>query len=255
MERALGYNIENENMEVLYEQGKNPELMLRLMGEQYPPQNPLADPAPVCPIKDQDGVGACQGFSLSSIFGVCYYLATGQIKIFSALGLYLLSQKEDGLFGRDVGSTLSGGMRAAANGICEDQFWPFRDRYDTSIPIVERPFKLTGSKPTNDPQVINAAIDAGLPVQTGVAWNGDMEKEVVTSYNGRTARGGHSRYWFGRLPNGNVRGHGSWGKNFNSDGRNEITPQALNQIVTFRGNTFVIYSPELVYPAPPVVNP
>jgi len=253
-ERKLGYAIESENMEVLYSEGKHTETMLKLAGEQYPSQNQYADPAPVCPIKDQDGVGACQGFALSSIFAVCYYLKTSQLLNFSAMGLYILSQKEDGLIGRDVGSTLSGGMRAAAKGICLDEAWPFRDTYDPRIPPVDRPYKLTGSRPTNDPELIDAAIDAGLVVQTGMTWNSELEQEVVTSYTGRGARGGHSTYLFGRKENGNIWHHNSWGL-WNQDGRSSWTKQAMRQIVTFRSNTFIIYSPELVYPAPPIIIP
>ena len=51
-ERVLGYAIANENMEVLYEQGKNTELMLKLMSEQYPAQDPYADPLPITPVKE-----------------------------------------------------------------------------------------------------------------------------------------------------------------------------------------------------------
>ena len=252
-ERVLGYAIEQENMEVLYEQGKNTELMLKLMSEQYPAQDPYADPLPITPVKDQDGVGACQGFSLSSVLAICYYLKTGQTINLSAMGLYILSQKEDGLLGRDVGSTLSGGMRAAAKGICIDEQWPFRDRYDPTIPNVDFAYKFTGSKPTNDPELIDAAIDAGLPVQTGMIWNNELEKEVVTSYSGR-GRGGHATYLFGRRKNGNIIHHNSWGM-WNQDGKSEWTRQAMKQIVTFRQNTFVVYSPELTYPAPPIITP
>jgi len=252
-ERKLGYAIDNENMEVLWEQGVNTELMLELAADQYPVQDPYADPSPITPVKDQDGVGACQGFALSSIFGVCYFLATGQVANFSALGLYILSQKEDGLLGRDVGSTLSGGMRAAAKGICLDEDWPFSDRYDSRIPAVDRPYKLTGSKPTSDPELINAAIDSGnAVVQTGLSWNSELEQEVVTQYTGRGARGGHSTYLFGRKQNGNVIHHNSWGL-WNADGKSEWTPQALKQAVTYRSNTFIIYTPELTFPPPPVI--
>jgi len=255
MERALGYAIEEENMEVLYEQGKNTELMLKLFADQYPTQNPYADPLPVTPVKDQDGVGACQGFSLSNVLMICYYLKTGRLINLSAMCCYILSQREDRLIGRDVGSTLSGGMRAAAKGVCEDAEWPFRDRYDPTIPNVNLPFKFTGSKPTNDPELIDAAIDAGLPVQTGMSWNKELEQEIVTSYTGRGASGGHATYLFGRKEgSGNIIHHNSWGR-WNQDGKSEWTRQAMKQIVTFRQNTFVIYSPELQYPPPPIVNP
>lgn len=252
--RTFGYRIEDEDIDSLMSRGRKAEDVLLMFKYKVPKWNQYAPPDMVN-ILDQGQVGSCQGQSLAKMFQICYFLATGRVLNFSAMAGYILAQRHDGLIGRDVGSTLSGGQRAAADGICLEKDWPYTGRYDSRIPNVPRPFKLVASKPTNDPDLISEALDAGLPVQTGMTWNHELDRDLVTNYTGRGAQGGHATTLWQKKSNGNWINHNSWGSGWAGDGRSEWTPQAARQIITYRTNTFVIYSPEMEFPDLEIINP
>lgn len=233
----LGYAIEKENKDQLLLNGIKPEIILRSFQDNFPKFNANADPLGVVNIKNQGSIGSCQGQSLAKCFQICYYLATGRVINFSAMAAYVISQEYDRIRG-DNGSTLSGGQKVATdNGLCLEKDWPYPSRYDTTQKASEFPFKLKSAQPTNDPQEIRQALELGLPVQTGVAWTRELEKEVVTQYTGRSSFGGHSTVlWCKKNIN-------SWGQEWCEDGCSDWTT-ALDDIVTFPGNTFVIYAPD-----------
>lgn len=247
--KKLGYAIEKENLDSLYHFGIEPRMLLNAVKEQVPKFNHKADPAAILNVRDQGSIGACQGMSLSKMFQICYFLSTGRIDNFSEMCGYIIAQKYDGLIGRDVGSTLSGGQKAATiHGMCLDTDWPYLKKYSSKIVASKFPFKLASAKPTNDPELIKEAIELGLPVQTGMSWNSELEQEVTTKYTGRGARGGHATTLWLQKENNEYRHLNSWGM-WNGDGYSSWTERALEQIVTHRGNTFVIYAPEgMVYP-------
>jgi hypothetical protein len=66
--------------------------------------------------EDQGPQGSCQGNSCASGVERCYYVATGgKSTQFSRHFAYLETQRIDGLFGRDVGSTIAGGVKLASD--------------------------------------------------------------------------------------------------------------------------------------------
>jgi hypothetical protein len=154
--------------------------------------------------------------------------------------------------GRDVGSTLSGGQKVAQDhGLCLESDWPYPSRYDRREPKgAEYSFRLSSARPTSDPEVVQEAIELGLPVQTGLIWNSDMEQPHIESYNSRRGAGGHSTtFWQGRQIN-------SWGADWNDEGTNTYSQKALEQMVTARDSVFVIYAPEQMEapPRPPIAS-
>lgn len=247
----LGYAIEKENQASLMANGVEPKLLMQRYKEQFPAFNASADMLDIINVLDQGQVGSCQGQSLCKMFQICFYLATGRIVNFSAMCGYIIAQRFDGLDGRDVGSTLSGGQRVATeHGMCLEADWRYTGRYDSSVPNVAFPFKLASAQPTNDPALIKEALSLGLPVQTGMAWNNELERERVESYTGAGAQGGHATsLWLDKHLN-------SWGSGWNGDGLSSWSDRALEQIVTHRGNTFVIYAPDgMDYPDLEPINP
>lgn len=236
-ERKLGYAIELENKDSLLLNGIKPRTLFKSFQDNFPAWNPKADPSPLVNIVDQGQVGSCQGQSLAKCFQICFYLATGRVLNFSAMCGYIIAQQYDGIRG-DQGSTLSGGQKVATvHGMCLEKFWPYTGQYDRRIKTDRFPFMLKSAQPTNDPDEIREALALGLPVQTGVAWNRQLDQEVVTAYDGRNNQGGHSTLlWQGKNIN-------SWGTAWCQDGMSDWS-SALDDIVTWPGNTFVIYAPD-----------
>lgn len=238
VKRHFGYAIEKEDHGYLQSNGDEPAVLMQRFRESFPKFNVRANPLGLVDIVDQGSVGSCQGQSLAQVFSICYFLATGRKQWFSAMAAYLHSQRFDGLLGRDVGSTLSGGERVATeHGLCLAKDWPYEPVYTGRIrPGIEYPFKLRASKPTKDVAVIREALALGLPVQIGITWGREMDAEHVEDYAG-SGGGGHAVVlWLGKLIN-------SWG-NWNGDGMSTISDRALDQMVRHRTNTFVIYAPD-----------
>jgi hypothetical protein len=246
--RTLGYAIEEENLESLAENGVEPSRLMAAFREHVPAEVVTSDPLSVVNILNQGSIGSCQGQSLAKAFQVNYFMTTGMVVNFSAMCGYIVAQKFDRLIGRDVGSTLSGGQRVATeHGMCLEADWEYPSRYDARIPAIDFRFKLQSAKPTNDPEEIKEALELGLCVQTGMAWNSELEQERMTKYTGRGAQGGHATLlWHKR---GSDYCHlNSWG-DWNQDGVSTWSEKALEDVVTHRGNTFVIYGPTgMVYP-------
>lgn len=236
-ERNFGYAIDQENKDslLLNAQAKPGELVA-LMETEYLPLDAIQRPEAIVNVVDQGSVGSCQGQSLAKCFQICYFLATGRALNFSAMCGYIIAQQFDGIRG-DRGSTLSGGQLVATrHGMCLERYWPDTKTYDTRPKTNEFPFKLVAATPTNNPDEVRKALGAGLPVQTGVAWKESLDEERPHEYRGRSL-GGHSTVLWGDY-------HiNSWGKGWNGDGMSNWM-DCLDEIITFPGNTFVIYAPD-----------
>lgn len=234
---TFGYAIERENKDQLLLNGIAPELIMRSFQDSFPKFNASTDPTAIVDIRNQGQIGSCQGQSLAKCFQICYFLATGQVINFSAMAGYILAQQYDRIRG-DKGSTLSGGQKVATeNGLCVEKDWPYPTKYDANVPTTRFPFKLKSAQPSNNPAEIRQALDLGLPVQTGVAWTRELDQEIVTKYTGRASFGGHSTVlWCHKNIN-------SWGVDWCEDGCSDWST-ALDEIVTYPGNTFVIYAPD-----------
>lgn len=260
MSRRLGYAIERENRRALAERGEDPRRLLARVANAHPqhkaPESAEAIKQLITACKNQGDQGSCQGQSLSLCFSWCFWMATGRWFNFSAQCAYILSQRADGLLGRDVGSTLSGGQEVATQvGLCLEEDWRYPNpaRYQPRIVTEDTPYRLASAKATNDTGLIKEALQLGLVVQTGLAWNNEMEQEVVEQYTGRRAMGGHSTYFVG-WKDGDTFQPNSWGTNVAGDGINRIRGAAIDDCVKFPGNVFVIYGPDgMEYPELPPV--
>tara|TARA_B100000085_G_C18454823_1_gene476430 strand:+ start:54 stop:839 length:786 start_codon:yes stop_codon:yes gene_type:complete len=235
----LGYAIEQEDFAEL-DKGEEHEEMLASFRMELPEFNINIDPTDIAKVVNQGSVGSCQGQSLATIFQICFFLATGRREFFSAAAGYYLSQKKDGIRG-DRGSTLSGGRWVATeHGMCLDKEWPYVARYNPREPSdVKYVYKLKVSKPFKDADSIWAWLESGLPVQTGVRWGSEMNREVVKRASSRG--GGHSTcLWTKRGDNAN--NINSWGSTWNGDGVQCWTKDAVAQMLR-NGGTFIGYSP------------
>lgn len=244
----LGYAIEKENQSRMMAAGIDPRKMLNLAAENKPEFNVNVNPMTLFDALNQGNQGACAGHAGSMILTICYFLATGRIEFFSRGGCYYLAQRRSGITG-DRGSTLDGVQWVLTDhGLCLEKDWPYPSRYDPSQPPgLKFPFKLVASQPTRDSELIQEALDMGLPVQDGIPWNSEVSRTLVTNYTGNNAQGGHSTTLWTKKDD-NYRRINSWGS-WDHDGCNENTPRALKQQVEHRHSSHVIYAPEgMIYP-------
>lgn len=244
----LGYAIDAEQKPLLMSQGMDPRKMLRLASENKPKFNVNVHPTTLFDPLNQGNQGACQGHALALCFTICFFLMTGRVQAFSRAAAYYLSQRKDGING-DRGSTLSGGQWVATtHGLCTEDEWKYPSSYDPREPSgISYRFKLVASQATQDWELIQEALDIGLPVQDGIMWNNEVSRTLVTNYTGSGAQGGHSTTLWTKSDE-NYRRINSWGL-WDGDGCNENTPKALKQQVEHRNASHVIYAPEgMIYP-------
>jgi len=128
--RHFGYLHGDEDYDFLSEQ-LDPVGILERAKASYPEFNPYANPW--LNWQDQGNQGSCQGHSLSHAFQVCLVQEYALQAVFSRAAAYYISQEFDGIKG-DRGSTLSGGQKAAASGICLEKEWPYPSRYNPNKP-------------------------------------------------------------------------------------------------------------------------
>lgn len=239
---TLGYAIESERKIALEMHGNEPREMLARMRDEFPSINLNAMPTDVFGILNQMQQGACQGHALAGIFSCCFFLATGRKAAFSRACGYYVAQNYDGIRG-DSGSTLSGGQKVAMqHGMCLEEVWPYPRSYNPAKPAgIEFPYKLAVSKPFTSADEMDEWIDAGLPIQTGIAWNDSCNREVVNNWV--SGGGGHSTWLWLKRPNGNAVNVNSWGQDWNGDGCHEWTWDSIRKMVKHSWSTFIGYAP------------
>lgn len=246
--RKFGYLHGEDDFDFIDSQ-LDPELVLRRAKASYPDFNAYA--SPWLDWQDQGNQGSCQGHSLSHAFQVCAVQEYGTQLIFSRAAAYYLSQKYDNISG-DRGSTLAGGQKAAASGICLETEWPYPSRYDNRQPASANGklnFKMPGSKRITDAGLAFDLLAAGCSIATGVAWNSDFEKPICDKYGNRRG-GGHSTLLYGLdEATGHAVHHNSW-KNWQGNGRNLWSKRFLDAIMKKdRYAVFICYdSTELIIP-------
>ena len=235
--RKFGY-LHGEDDYDRIDEGLEPEDMLRRFAATYPEFNAYANPW--LSLQYQGSQGACQGHALAHAFQVALTQEYSIQTKFSRACAYYLSQKEDGING-DRGSTLAGGQKVAAKGICLEDEWPYPSRYNNRMPnsaVGRCDFKMPGSKRITDADLAFSLIEAGACIQTGVAWNSSYEKEVCDRLSS-TRGGGHSTLLYGLdEKTGNAIHHNSW-NNWQGDGRNQWTKRFLDEIM--RKDRFAVF--------------
>jgi len=229
VDRQYGYLHGNDDYDQI-DQGVNPVDVLQRAKASYPEFNPYA--APWLMLQYQGNQGACQGHALAHAFQVALVQEHGIQARFSRACAYYLSQKEDGING-DRGSTLAGGQKVAAKGICLEDEWPYPSRYNNRQPASANGnmnFRMPGSKRITDADLAWDLLESGCCIQTGVAWNSSYEKEVCHTLKS-TYGGGHSTLLYGLdEKTNNAIHHNSW-RNWQGDGRNQWTKNFFAQIV------------------------
>ncbi len=250
MSGRLGYRYDLENRDLIATNGVEPHRLMATFREQFPQTNVNADPATLVSILNQGNQGACQGHSLAMVLSICFFLQTGRYQNFSRAAGYYLSQRYDGIRG-DQGSTLSAGQKVVTqHGMCLESDWPYPNRYDPTEPAgISYPYKLAATKEFRDFDQAMEWLELGLPIQTGITWGDEMDREVVSSFSGRGG-GGHSTTLWLLRPNGNIPNINSWGS-WMQDGIHEWTPNAFRQMFNHRWSVFIGYAPDnMLFPDP-----
>ena len=245
----FGYAIDKERHDEL-EGGEEPLAMAAEFARQVPSFNSEIDPTDIVTILNQGNQGSCQGHALATCFQICYFLASGRLERFSRACGYYLAQRKDGING-DRGSTLSGGRWVATqHGMCTESEWPYPSRYNPREPSgIDYRYKLRVSRPFRDIDETMEWLKLGLPVQTGVTWGSNMNKEYVTRPS--SSGGGHSTVLWCHAPNTDPRNINSWGANWNGDGVHTWSVDALASMLRSSRSSFIGYSPdEMMYPPP-----
>jgi hypothetical protein len=246
----LGWAKDREEKEQLVATGDDPTTMLARFADSFPKLEVTADPRGVVAILNQGNQGSCQGHSLAMMFAICFWLATGRWAAFSRAAAYYLSQLKNGLRG-DVGSTLNGGNKVATgDGLCLELDWPYPRAYDPRRPASATTdkfaYKLRRSRPFTTVEEMQAWMEAGLPIQTGIDWNDSCNREVVDDW--RPGGGGHSTsLWL--LSDGKPNNINSWGEDWCNDGVQKWTWKSVERMLNNSHTVFIGYAPdEMMFP-------
>lgn len=204
--------------------------------------------------ENQGRMGSCRGHSgtsgLERLQLVKHRGDASQVKQLSEIFFYLATQKIDGLLGRDVGSTISGGLKLVLGTGCPEEAltgYPtsYPDRGDRSR-ILSRgnyeagdPFKAKSAwKVPEDPEEAMNFIGGGGVIDFGVSfWQGMIPRDrVVRSFRPPSRTGGHAMVALGYTREGNLEAVNSHG-----DGPYLITPDGWRQMVRHQRSAFVGY--------------
>lgn len=208
------------------------------------------DLRPHITIKNQQELGACSGFSRSTLEECLNGIATSWASklTLSAMFAYLTNQKECGCFGADNGATIAGSVQAATNeGICEESLFPYTGQYTTTIPdAATSEGRLHLIKSHSEIASYDAAvqylgtagvIQIGVPVGNAFqSCTGPLTAQMVQA-DARKPEGGHALAVVGYLkpetigaPQGDGRawllGVNSWDTDWGASGFFFIEPRA-----------------------------
>jgi hypothetical protein len=206
--------------------------------------------------EDQGSIGSCQGFSLTSVLERLAFVKNQTVQL-SEIFAYLASQKIDGLLGRDVGSTISGGCKLAVDtGCCLRERTGYPRSYPGSAEISRilsrenyaagAPFKaLSAWRVPDDHDALLDFIGGGGGVNFGIMWYTGLipRDRIVRSFNPSSNGGGHAMCILGYDRDGNLRA-----ANSHADGPYLITPAAWRSMLRHRFTAAIglMGSPEAV---------
>lgn len=210
----------------------------------------------------------CQGQSLADTTEYAHYIATGEEVQLSRGFAYLRSQELDGnLIGRDQGSTLEGGTRAAAKGLPLEDRFPYTEGYTTLLnryrsqktEILSDPsqlYKLEGAVPlTTEPDCRDFLRSWSGIIHIGIMWGLPNQWEITRFQSGG---GGHAVSLAGLLKVAKWTPYGygyllknSWGPSWGRNGWALVHPQAVEQMLSARWSVFIGRS-KAVSPKPQV---
>ena len=247
MGRRMGWRPDLEDKSFLYDRAV-PFKMAKagMLPERVDPRGKIV-------VKDQGQVGACSGFSRSSCMEALANGIGGQDQQFSAMFCYLTGQQQDGLLGRDVGATISGGIKASrSQGNCPEELFPFPGQYVSQIP--EKCWKpamdhqLLAHAPVRSAEECRQAIGSGYPVYLGVMWNQSMDTPVLEQYRNTGYAGGHAICLLGYVDDYFLMLN-SWGPQWGERGWARWHSRAVQQMIDAQNSEFFVVS-EIEHPEP-----
>jgi hypothetical protein len=199
-------------------------------------------------IENQGSVGACAGFSSTTVGEIAYFVAKREVKQFSPMFAYIGTQKKiDGIYG-DRGSTISGQVEFAQTyGYCFESTWPYPFKYESRIP--KRCFE--------EAEELNWKIQTALRIETyedvlkflengqgsiicGSSWFNDLDagNYRVETINTRRGGGGHAYTLceesdiLDRHNNPYILMANSWSTRWGNQGYKLISSTAIDQILS-----------------------
>jgi len=161
------------------------------------------DPRGWFDIHNQGRIGSCQGFSATDAAEYCLMISHGIEMQLSAGWTYLASQEQDGLLGRDSGSTLSGGSTALRKGIPDDASFPYSSSYSSLLSAYRSRkqevlssgnlYQVQGAVRIQDSQACRRFL-AGWTgcVQIGIIWSINLSNGWEIQSYSASGGGGHA---------------------------------------------------------------
>lgn len=226
------------------------------------------DPRPWLRIENQGNMGSCQGHALSTVGEYAFYIATGKVTQFSPLFSYYATQKRDGLLGRDVGSTITGGMQCAMyDGLCPLEIMPYPNPVRYTGKFTAGAYEAAkqyligyGTRLRTERDVFNFIASGQGIVEIGIAWNNSMTPRngVIETYSS-SGGGGHAVAYAGYTRRKDSKGRNyyllfnSWDVSWGVNGVAEVAPSVVE--AQLRANyTVMIGLSDLKTPEPRKVN-
>lgn len=262
MPEFTGYAIEHERHAEIISYGLPIYHEFRKSFDSYPWEPPPEiDPREWYDIHNQGSVGSCQGQSLADSGEWLHVIAKGTEIQLSRGFAYLASQEFDGIRG-DLGSTLSGGTRAAARGLPLEASFDYtadysdlsrRYRSQRDQLLAGDIYRFPGAAPLSSAEDCYRWLSGWLgTIQIGIAW-GLPDAWEITRYT--PGRGGHAVVIPGYLKvSGWPMGIGfllknSWGTSWGRNGWALVHPNAIDDMIRSRSNVFVARS-DMMAPRP-----
>jgi len=258
-----GYDPEIENRDEI--RATSTEIGFRV-GDYDAPEE--IDPRPLMRHDKQLNMGSCQGFSLANACEYVWALAQGGFSAerqLSTLFAYLETQRLDGLIGRDVGSTISGGLKAASTiGMLPEVELPYRTPYPNNARTIVTDamrakagqFKIRSHTWLESYDAIFQYLASGVgAVHTGTLWNDSFyaRNGVLESISLRGG-GGHATAWLGYSKRKDSKGRNYiWRLNSHNDSWTEIAPSVIDQLCRHEYTSIVGVS-DLSTPGPRAVS-
>lgn len=215
-----------------------------------------ADPPPVIDhrgwllTENQLAVGSCAGHAGADCAQVCNWWNTrGTAVRMSRMWCYLMGQHVAGLFGRDVGCTIDGIVRAMKTyGVPREETFPYPGRYDTHIPEAAKAeaqaHRIMTAVPLKSYAECFGFLACGIGgIQIGIDWTSTLANNSsgVIERDGGGSLGGHSVSLTGYSDRRDTVGrqylwlHNSHGTGWGVGGWAEVAPSVVDQWIRMAG--------------------
>lgn len=210
------------------------------------------DPRGWFDVHNQGRVGSCQGYSACDAAEYTLMIAHGVERQLSPGWTYLASQEEDGLLGRDSGSTLAGGSVALRRGIPEESAFRYQANYSTLLKnyrsqktsVMEggNLYRVSGAVRIMDSGACRAFLGGWTgAVQIGIQWSVKLSSGWEVSSYSASGGGGHAVLICGYIKHPTwPEQYGfllknSWDRTWGKDGWALVKPSAFDSMMRSRG--------------------